>query len=165
MWKHLQRVGKIVVDTVEVYVPFATFVMLFVVFLLGIFFRYFLRPLTWTLELSLICFIWTALLGGIYAKRKNGHVMFTMVYDSCSSLVQTWMRIVGNGLLIFAFLVGFYPSLKYVLFMSFKKSNVLKIPTDISYFPFVVFLAFMIVRYSIDLVGDIRKLLRKDLAS
>ena len=152
------------VDTVEVYIPFAAFVTLFIVFLLGIFFRYFLKPLTWTLELSLICFIWTALLGGLYAKRENSHVHFTMIYDVVSPLTQIWMRIVGNSLLVISFLIGFIPSFNYVLFMGYKKSNVLKIPMDIAFSPFVIFLAFMIGRYAIDVFRDIRKLNKGNLS-
>ncbi len=154
----LRRLGKFLVDTVEVYIPFVAFVSLFLVFILGIFFRYFLKPLTWTLELSLICFIWTALLGGIYAKRDNSHVVFTLVYDAVKPLTQTWMRIVGNSLLVIAFSIGLVPSWKYVLFMGYKKSNVLKIPMDLVFLPFVIFLVFMIARYLIDIVRDVQSL-------
>ena len=160
MIKQLKKTGKFIVDTVEVYIPFAAFTTLFLVFLLGIFFRYFFKPLTWTLELSLMCFIWTALLGGLYAKRDDSHVMFTMIYDAVSPLVQAWMRIAGNSLLVFSFLIGLVPSWKYINFMNYKKSNVLKIPMDIVFLPFVIFLAFMIGRYTIDIVRDVRSLLK-----
>ncbi len=160
MIKQLKKTGKFIVDTVEVYIPFAAFSTLFLVFLLGIIFRYFFKPLTWTLELSLMCFIWTALLGGIYAKRDDSHVMFTMIYDTVSPLVQIWMRIVGNTLLVASFLIGLVPSWNYIQFMNYKKSNVLKIPMDIVFLPFVIFLAFMIGRYTIDIVRDVRSLLK-----
>ena len=156
--KKIQKIGKTLVDTVEVYIPFTAFSVLFLVFILGIVFRYFFKPLTWTLELSLMCFIWTSLLGGIYAKRDDSHVMFTMLYDSVGPLAQLWMRISGNILLIISFLIGLIPSWKYVNFMNYKKSNVLKIPMDIVFFPFVIFLAFMIGRFSIDLVRDLKRL-------
>lgn len=162
MIKQLKKTGKFIVDAIEVYIPFAAFTTLFVVFLLGIIFRYFFKPLTWTLELSLMCFIWTSLLGGIYAKRDDSHVMFTMVYDAVKPLTRTWMRIVGNGLLVVSFLIGLVPSWKYVQFMNYKKSNVLKIPMDIVFLPFVIFLAFMIGRYTIDIVRDVRGLLKGD---
>lgn len=164
MKKLISNVGKFIVDTIEVYIPFIAFIALFVVFLLGIFFRYFLEPLTWTLELSLICFIWVALLGGIYAKRDDSHVHFTMIYDMVSPLKQLWMRIIGNFLLVLSFSIGFVPSFKYILFMGYKKSNVLKIPMDIAFFPFILFLAFMIGRYVIDIYKDIQKLRKGDLS-
>lgn len=160
----LKKVAKFIVDTVEVYIPFAAFVTLFSVFLIGIFFRYFLKPLTWTLELSLICFIWTSLLGGLYAKREDSHVKFTMLYDAVSPLTQIWMRICGHTLLVTAFIIGLVPSWNYVLFMGYKKSNVLKIPMDLVFSPFVIFLAFMIGRYSLDIYRDVRKLTKGDLS-
>ena len=160
MIKQLKKACKLIIDTVEVYIPFAAFSTLFIVFLLGIIFRYFFKPLTWTLELSLMCFIWTSLLGGIYAKRDDSHVMFTMIYDAVSPLVQIWMRIVGNSLLVISFVIGLVPSWKYIQFMNYKKSNVLKIPMDIVFLPFVIFLAFMIGRYSIDIVRDVRSLVK-----
>jgi TRAP-type C4-dicarboxylate transport system permease small subunit len=155
----LKKVGKAAIDTIEVYIPFMAFLALFIVFILGIVFRYFFKPLTWTLELSLLCFIWTALLGGIYAKRDNSHVMFTMVYDYVSHKTQLWMRIIGNLLLVISFSIAFMPSVRYVLFMGYKKSNVLKIPMDLAFSPFIIFLAFLIVRYAIDVYHDIRLLL------
>jgi len=158
MIKQLKKTGKFFINTVEVYIPFAAFITLFIVFLLGIFFRYFFKPLTWTLELSLMCFIWTALLGGLYAKRDDSHVMFTMIYDAVNPLVQTWMRIFGNCLLVTSFLMGLVPSWRYINFMNYKKSNVLKIPMDIVFLPFVIFLAFMIGRYTIDIIRDVRSL-------
>jgi len=163
MNKWIKKTIKTVVDTVEVYIPFAAFISLFSVFLLGILFRYFFKPLTWTLELSLMCFIWTALFGGLYAKRDNSHVQFTMIYDMVSPLTQIWMRIVGNSMLVIAFAIGLIPSWKYVIFMGYKKSNVLKIPMDIVFFPFVIFLAFMIGRYAIDVIKDIRLLGKGDI--
>ncbi len=152
----MKRIFKFLLDAVEVYIPMFTFSMLFVVFILGIFFRYFLTPLTWTLELSLICFIWTALLGGLYAKRTEAHVKFTLIYDMVSPRVQLWMRLAGNGMLLFSFLLGFVPSFRYVLFMGFKKSNVLKIPMDLAFSPFIVFMAFMIGHFVFDIYRDVK---------
>jgi TRAP-type C4-dicarboxylate transport system permease small subunit len=45
-------------------------------------------------------------------------------------------------------------------FMSFKHSDVLKIPMNIAFSPFLVFLVIMIARFSYDLVVDLRKLFR-----
>ncbi|RKX82557.1 MAG: hypothetical protein DRP58_10120, partial [Spirochaetes bacterium] len=79
--RFLKRSGSFILDLIEIYIPSFTFILLFIAFLLQIFYRYFLVPLTWPLELTLLCFIWTALLGGLYAKRDNSHVQFTIVYD------------------------------------------------------------------------------------
>lgn len=154
-----KKLGRLLLDTVELHIPTAVFAILFGVFILQIFNRYFLRPLTWPEELVLIAFIWTALLGGLYAKRTNSHVEFTVIYDLASPRVQLWMRVIGNILLITAFLIALEPSWEYVDFMAFKKSNVLRIPMNLAFTPFVVFLLIILARLVRDVVIDIAVLL------
>ena len=152
----LMKIGRLLVDIIEVYIPVATFIILFVSFMSQIVARYFFKPLLWPEELSLICFVWTALLGGLYAKRDNSHVAFSMVYDAVKPDTQRLMRIAGNILMLFAFILAFVPSWEYVSFMSYKKSDVLLIPMNIAFFPFMIFLADMIVRVIIDIFHDVK---------
>jgi TRAP-type C4-dicarboxylate transport system permease small subunit len=152
----LARIGRSLLNLVELYIPTVSFVVLFVSFMTQIVARYFFRPLLWPEELSLLCFVWTALLGGLYAKRDNSHVAFTMLYDAAKPGMQRFMRITGNLLMLLAFSIALYPSWKYVSFMSYKKSDVMLIPMNIVFFPFIVFLVFMMGRIIIDLVHDFR---------
>ena len=71
---------------------------------------------------------------------------------------QLWMRLIGNFMLFVSFCIALYPSYDYVVFMAFKKSNVMKIPMNWAYSPFVVFLVFMIGRIGYDLFIDFKKL-------
>jgi TRAP-type C4-dicarboxylate transport system permease small subunit len=151
----LAKVGRFFVDLIELYIPVTTFIVLFVSFMTQIVARYFFKPLLWPEELSLMCFVWTALLGGLYAKRENNHVAFSMLYDVCSPRLQKAMRIAGNVLMLFAFVIALVPSWKYVSFMAYKKSDVLLIPMNIVFFPFMIFLVDMIVRIVIDLAKDL----------
>lgn len=150
-------------DVVEKYIPMVVFLVLFSTFILQIFCRYFMVPLTWPLELTLISFIWVTLLGGLYAKRTDSHVAFTMVYDAVGPKAQLFMRLTGNCMLFTAFCIALYPSYDYVIFMGFKKSNVLRIPMDFAFFPFVVFLVFMLGRIGRDLIDDLVGICRGDL--
>ncbi|MCX8014301.1 MAG: TRAP transporter small permease, partial [Rectinema sp.] len=95
--------------------------------------RYFFKPLIWPEELSLICFIWTALLGGLYAKRTGSHVAFTMLYDAAKPGTQRIMRIAGNALLFVAMALILVPSWNYIQFMAYKKSDALRIPMNWAY--------------------------------
>jgi len=160
LWK---RIGSFILSFFEIYLSSTTFLLLFIVFLLQIFYRYFLVPLTWPLEFILIDFIWLTLLGACFAQRDSSHVMFTMIYDAVKPRTQIWMRIVGNTLVFIAFSISLYPSYRYVSFMSFKKSNVLKIPMNIAFSPYIVFLIIIIGRLGYDLYIDIKKLLRGEL--
>jgi TRAP-type C4-dicarboxylate transport system permease small subunit len=158
--KPLIRVGLFVLDIVEKYVPAVAFALLFIVFMVQVFFRYFLVPLTWPLEFTLIAFIWLTLFGACYAKRYSSHVVFTLLYDKVKPKTQLIMRIVGNTLLVVSFCIALYPSYKYIAFMGFKKSNVLKIPMNIAFSPFIFFLIIMIGRLVYDLFTDMRKIFR-----
>lgn len=158
----LRRIGKILLDIVELYLPCASFTVMFVSFLLQIFSRYVLNnPFIWTYELTIFGFIWTAMLGALYAKRKNSHVKFTLLYDMYSPRMQIWVRLIGNGMILTAFIIGFWPALDYVLFMGFKKSTILRIPYDIVFFPFIIFMVVIIGRFAVDLWHDIRLLTGK----
>jgi len=128
--------------------------------MLEIFYRYFLVPLTWTLEFTLIAFIWVTLLGACFAQRDSSHVMFTMIYDKVKPRTQVWMRIVGNTLVFIAFSISLYPTYRYINFMSFKKSDVLKIPMNIAFSPYIVFLIIIIGRLGYDIITDFKKLNR-----
>jgi len=150
------RIARFLLDAIEIYIPVLTFCVLFLSFITQIIARYFFKPLLWPEELSLMCFVWTALLGGLYAKRDDSHVAFSMLYDSVKPRTQNLMRIAGDALMLFAFLLAFIPSWKYVSFMSYKKSDVLLIPMNIVFFPYMIFLADMIVRVLIDLVRGLK---------
>jgi len=157
LWK---SVGSFILNFFEIYLSSIIFILLFVVFLLQIFYRYFFVPLTWPLEFTLIAFIWVTLLGACFAQRDYSHVKFALIYDRKNPRIQTWMRLIGNALVLIAFSIALYPSYRYVMFMSFKKSSVLKIPMNIAFSPFIIFLIIMIGRLGYDLYIDIKNLLR-----
>jgi len=157
LWK---KINIFILEFIEVYTPAMVFFLLFVVFMLQIFYRYFLVPLTWPEEFTLIAFIWVTLLGACFAQRDSSHVMFTMIYDKVKPRTQIWMRIVGNTLIFIAFSISLYPTYRYINFMSFKKSDVLKIPMNIAFSPYIVFLLIMIGRLGYDIITDFKKLNR-----
>ena len=126
-------------------------------FVIQIFFRYFLNnPLTWPYEVTVFGFIWTALFGALYAKRKNSHVKFTLLYDHMSPGKQLIIRLTGNLLLLISFIMGFYPAYDYIMFLAYQKSTVLFIPYNIAYFPYLVFMAGIIIRLILDIIADVR---------
>ena len=154
------KIGKLFLDITEIYIPAIAFSLLFIAFLIQVFFRYFLVPLTWPLEFTLMMFIWTTLFGACYAMRDDTHVRFTLIYDNSSPKVKFWMRIIGNLMLLISFIIAFIPTYNWVNFMSFKKSNVLKVPMNIVFFPYVIFMIIMMGRIAYNLYIDVRKLPR-----
>lgn len=154
------KTGKLFLNITEIYIPAITFSLLFIAFLIQVFFRYFLVPLTWPLEFTLMMFIWTTLFGACYAMRDNAHVRFTLIYDNATPKTRLWMRISGNLLLLVSFIIAFVPTYHWVNFMSFKKSNVLKVPMNIVFFPYIIFMIIMVGRITYDVYIDIRRLHR-----
>ena len=154
------KIGKLFLDITEIYIPAIAFSLLFIAFLIQVFFRYFLVPLTWPLEFTLMMFIWTTLFGACYAMRDETHVRFTLIYDNSAPKVKFWMRIIGNLILLISFIIAFIPTYNWVNFMSFKKSNVLKVPMNIVFFPYVIFMIIMMGRMAYNLYIDVRKLPR-----
>ena len=79
----LLKIGQFILDLFEIYIPAVAFSVMFIVFILQIFFRYFLNnPLTWPYEITIFGFIWTAILGACYARRLGIHVVFGIIYDT-----------------------------------------------------------------------------------
>lgn len=137
----LKRSGNFLLDVLEIYIPTLSFTVMFLVFMLQVFFRYFLNnPLTWPPEIISLTFIWTTVLGACYAQRKADHVAFTIVYDRISAKGQLIFRLLGNGFIAIAFLIALKPAYDYVMFMNFKETTVLKISYTVVYAPFLIFL-------------------------
>ncbi len=160
----MKRAGAIILDTLEIYIPTLAFTVMFVVFILQVFFRYFLNnPLTWPPEIISLTFIWTTVLGACYAQRTGEHVAFSLLYDNVSAKLQLAMRLIGNGLIAIIFLIALKPSFDYVQFMSFRSSIVLKIPFSVIFFPFVIFLILIIGRMSYAVYVDIKRLINNEI--
>lgn len=144
-------------NAIEIYIPVIAFALMFIIFILQIFYRYVLNmPLMWPYEATLILFIWAAMLGATYTRRKHQHVSFTVVYDKLSPKLQMIIRSIGNFLLSFSFLISLVPVYQYIKYLNYKKSTVLRIPFNIIYFPFVVMLILIICHSIYDLIIDLK---------
>jgi TRAP-type C4-dicarboxylate transport system permease small subunit len=160
----LKKTGSIILDTLEIYIPTLAFSVMFLVFIIQVFYRYFLNnPLTWPPEIISMTFIWTTVLGACYAQRTGEHVAFSLLYDRASAKVQLAMRLLGNGLIAIIFLIALKPAFDYVTFMSFRSSIVLKIPFSVIYFPFVIFLVLIIGRMLHAVFVDINRIINKQI--
>ena len=153
----LIKTRDILRDIVEIYIPVATFVIMFVTFVLQIFFRYILRqPLAWAYEVTVSCYLWLVILGACYAQRDHGHVTFTLITDKRPIRGRAFCTFMGSLLICVAFAWAFVPSLKFVLMMKMQKTSMLKIGLNIVYFPYVVFLALTILYMLRDMILDFK---------
>lgn len=151
------KTRDILLDLVELYIPAASFVLMFVVFILQIFARYVVRsPLAWAYEVTVSCYLWTVVLGACLAQRERSHVVFTLIYDKLPLRVRAFSSFLGSALIAFAFACSFLPSVEFVQFMAMQKTSVLKIGLNIVYAPYIPFLALMILYMLRDMYTDFR---------
>ncbi|MCG3210336.1 MAG: hypothetical protein FOGNACKC_03967 [Anaerolineae bacterium] len=155
----LKRSGLFLLDVLEIYLPTLSFVVLFVVFILQVFFRYFLNnPLTWPPEVISIAFIWTTVLGACYAQRQADHVNFSLIYDRLSPMGQLIFRLIGNSFIAIAFIIALKPTYDYITFMNFQKSTVLRISYAYIFSPYLVFLVLIAGRMLASIWVDVQLL-------
>ena len=153
----LKKMGCFLLDLCEIYIPATAFLIMFTVFVLEIFCRYFFNyPLTWAYEVTVFGFIWTVILGAAYATRSGAHVMFDLLYEKQSPQVQRYMRMVGNAVLAVGFSITVPASYQFIKFMAFEKSSVLRIPFHLGYAPYLPFLLIVVGRAVYNVVNDVR---------
>ena len=148
-----------IVEVVEVYIPTICFAILFMAFITQIFFRYVLnQPLTWTYEVTVVAYTWVAILTASYARKTNENVVFSVIYDKMSPKIQIIFRILGNIFITSTYAVLLYPAYKQIQFSSFRSTSVLKIPLNIVFYPFLVFLILVMFYSVIDIIRDFKAL-------
>ncbi len=153
----IKRTGHFLRDTVEIYIPALSFIIMFMIFVLQIFFRYVVRqPLPWAYEVTVSCYLWLVILGACFAQRDRSHVMFTLFYDKLGTKGKAFCAFLGNTLIAFCFSVSIIPSIQFVDFMKMSKTSVLKVGLNWIYAPYIVFLIFMVFYMLRDMVHEFR---------
>ena len=144
-------------DIIEIYIPVAMFVIMFVTFVMQIFFRYIVRqPLAWAYEVTVSCYLWLVILGACYAQREHAHVTFTLITDKMPIRGRAFCTFLGSLMIGFAFVWAFVPSCRFVSMMAMQRTSMLKIGLNIVYGPFIAFLALMILYMLRDMVLDFK---------
>ncbi len=159
----IKRSFNFIRDVFEVYIPMASFIVMFLTFIVQIVARYvFKYPLTWAYEVTVIGFSWTVILGACYAMRHRSHVKFTLIVDMLSPRKAAFVRILGNAIIIAAFVALIMPSIEYVKFMNFQSTSVFKFRLSWIFSAFVYFLISSIGYSMSEVVEDVNILLGHD---
>jgi TRAP-type C4-dicarboxylate transport system permease small subunit len=144
-------------DIIEKYVPVFSFAAMFVTFIMQVFFRYIIRqPLTWSMEIIVIGFVWTVVFGACYTMRRRSHVKFTMIYDRLPPIPAAVIRMIGNSIIAGTFACLVSAAYRYSFFVGFQKTAVFRISYTVIFMPFVYFLC-SIIGYTIsEIIEDIK---------
>ena len=159
-WK---KMGKFLLDLLEIYIPVSLFLVLFVCFLLGILFRYFLKaPQSWTFELSSICYLAVGILSWGVCQRSEEHIVFDMLYNKVSEKTQCLIRVVNNLVIALVALLLIVPSINYLQSLQGLKAQTLPIPRFLIFVPFTISFVSAALRSGYRFVIDLRGYLKHE---
>lgn len=161
----MDRVKKVldkIFDVVELYLPMLCFFMVFILYIIMILQRYlFFGKVGKYFELCQIMFIWCSVLCASYGGRTNGHICFGLLYDKVPATVQKIFRMIGTIVTEITFLIMLPYAYEAISFLKIKKSDLLRIPFNLIYAPFIAFIVLTIIHYGFSLVGEFKQM-KKD---
>jgi TRAP-type C4-dicarboxylate transport system permease small subunit len=154
--ERFKRIAHWFADLIEVYLPIAFFVMLFIVFLINVFSRYIVHnPQNWTFEFSVNSFVVVGLLGACTAYRKEDHVVFDLLYTKVNEKGKNIFRMISYILVIIFFSIAIPGSIRYMIKIR-AVTPIMKIPLYIIFSSFPILLISILFRSVYRLVMDIK---------
>ena len=153
----MKKALLIIRDIFELYLPVASFTVMFLLFVVQVFFRYVVRhPLTWTMEIIVHSFVWMVLFGTCVTMRGRVHIKFTMLYDKCKPRLAAALRLIGNIIVVITFAALIVPSWNYSFFVGFQKTPVFRIPFTFMFISFVYFLCSTVAYTVPEIIEDLK---------
>ena len=105
------------------------------------------RPVAWTEELSVLCWLWVVLWGAAFVLSDSEEVRFDIIYGIVPNNVRRAFTLITGLVLIVLYGISLPASWKYVAFMHREHSAYLRIPFNILYSIFIIFAVASIVRH------------------
>jgi TRAP-type C4-dicarboxylate transport system permease small subunit len=122
---------------------------MFVCFLIQIACRYVLnRPVGWTEELSILCWLWGILWGAAFIVTERDEVRFDILYGNVSDGVRRVFTVITGLALIALYGVSLPAAAGFVSFMKVERSAYLQVPVSYLYSIYIIFAVACIVRYT-----------------
>lgn len=156
MSEKLKKAANTLFDVIELYIPSAAFIVFFVFYIILIIWRYVIRQsIPWMMEMSTMLYLLMAVAASSYGSRKDTHVVFSVVYDRLSEPWQRAVRILMDLVVCGVPAVLIPISYKSIMFVQVKTSQILKLPYNILYFPFMIFIVLSFIHHLVDLIRTI----------
>ncbi|MEO7157900.1 MAG: TRAP transporter small permease subunit, partial [Vicinamibacterales bacterium] len=122
---------------------------MFVCFLLQIFFRYVLnRPLGWTEEVTVLCWVWVVLWGAAFVLSDQDEIRFDIVYGAVPESVRRTFTVLAGTALVVLLLISLPATWKYVTFMKREHSAYLHMRFDVLYSIYLIFAVACIAKHA-----------------
>lgn len=129
-------------------VAVALMATMFVCFLLQIFFRYVLdRPLGWTEEVTVLCWVWVVLWCAAFLVSDAEEVRFDIIYSAVPRGARRAFVVVSSVALVVLLVMSIPATWRYIAFMKREHSAYLHMRFDILYSIYLLFLAAIIVKH------------------
>lgn len=126
------------------------FAAMFLSFLLQIISRYILQdPYSWTIEASLIAWLWIVFWGSGFLLNNRDHVRFDMLYAWVRPGTRRVFALISVVAIVLAFVVSLPATVGYVTFMRVERSGTLGIRLDYIFSVYIVFALAIIARYAL----------------
>ena len=124
--------------------------LMFVAFLLQIAFRYLLnRPLGWTEEVTVLCWLWGVLWCAAFVLSDHEEIRFDIVYDVVPNRVRRAFTAISSIALIVLLAISLPATWQYVVFMKREHSAYLHMRFDLLYSIYLIFAVACIVRHGL----------------
>ena len=128
-------------------VAVALIATMFVSFLLQIVFRYALnRPLGWTEEVTVLCWVWVVLWCAAFVLSDNDEIRFDIVYTLVPPRVRRLFTAVSSIAFVVLLLISLPASWNYVAFMKREHTAYLHLRLDVMYSVYVIFVLACVVK-------------------
>ena len=161
--KKIKNIFSKLLDVYELYIPMVLFAIVFVMYVVMIFYRYIAHKQVSTLvEWSQVLYVICAMMAAPYGGRTDKHAVFPLLYDKISKTGQLISRILGSIIIVGVSAMMIHPTIESIQFIGIKKTALLKIPFDILYTPFLIFIVLTMIYYGLRLIKDIRLLFTKN---
>jgi C4-dicarboxylate transporter, DctQ subunit len=122
--------------------------LMFVAFILQIAFRYLVSlPTGWTHELSVMLWIWLVLWGAAFVVSEREEIRFDIIYGAVGPAARRVMCVITALALVTLYLVSLPAVIDYVTFMKVQRTAYLKVPFDLLFSIYIVFVIAVVVRY------------------
>jgi len=123
---------------------------MFVSFLLQITFRYvFNAPLGWTEEVTVLCWVWVVLWGAGFVLKDADAMRFDIIYAIVGPRAQRAFRAVYSIAFMVLLAVSLPAAWSYVTFMKREHTAYLRMPFDILYSIYILFVVAQILRHAL----------------
>ena len=132
---------------------------MFLTFVVQVFFRYVVgNPLGWTLEASLIAYLWLVFWFTGFLIKDKEQVYFDLLYAAVKPKTRRFFDIITGTIIVLALAISYPATVDYVTFMKIEKTGATQIRLDFVFSIFLICFPFVVIRGGIQvfhwLFGD-----------